>query len=152
MNAVHASFFEGLAVPEAIETIAMAHSYSFALISVLEGGPALESTYVVGAIEAFGGSHWTTPAGVLVRFSTLETLTRDNSCFAGFDEVWLFDQRPAEPLASPPRFSSDREMDEALTSEIGEWMERSGCATALGDGLGLNVATVDPKVDAVLRR
>jgi hypothetical protein len=61
-----------------------------------------------------------------------------------FDEVWLFDEDPIEP--KPERASIVAPYDfgeEVPTTEVADWMWRSGCIVGLGDGISLNYVTVD---------
>ncbi len=83
--------------------------------------------------------------GELDQFSSVGLL-------AGTDEVYLCNDWNDEFESFPGRISSDVH-DFNVTTPLGleEWMVDSGCLLALGDGNGLNFATLDKTLAARLR-
>jgi hypothetical protein len=64
--------------------------------------------------------------------------------FNGFDEIWCFDERPTKPKPSdlwivPPLDLSRDDVPELLIL----WMKESNCRLGLGDGIGMNYASLD---------
>jgi hypothetical protein len=72
--------------------------------------------------------------------------------FRGNDELLLCDHWNEEFESFPGRISSDQQ-DFSITTPLGleEWMVDAGCLLALGDGNGLNFATLDPELVVRLR-
>ena len=84
-------------------------------------------------------------AGALDQFNTL-------GLFAGTDELLLCSEWNDEFESFPGRFTSDLN-DFSVSTPLGleEWMLDTGCLLALGDGQGLNYATLDPDLADNLR-
>ena len=84
-------------------------------------------------------------SGALDQFNTL-------GLFAGTDELLLCGEWNDEFESFPGRFTSDLS-DFAVGTPLGleEWMLDTGCLLALGDGQGLNFATLDTELDELLR-
>jgi len=72
---------------------------------------------------------------------------------AGTDEVMLAAEWSDEFEVFPGRFTSDLQ-DFTITTPLGleEWMLDSGCVLAMGDGRGLNFATLDAGLAERLRK
>jgi hypothetical protein len=72
--------------------------------------------------------------------------------FHGVDELFLFPEWIDEIEPFPGRVSSDmHDFNEVTPLGLEEWVADSGCLLALGDGRGLNFATLDPTLAARLR-
>jgi len=72
--------------------------------------------------------------------------------FNGFDEVYLCTEWIDEFECFPGRITSDlADFGEGTPLGLEDWMLDSGCLLALGDGVGLNFATVDPDIAERLR-
>ncbi len=85
------------------------------------------------------------PPGELDQFASV-------GLFNGFDELYLCIEWNDEFEAFPQRITSDlTNFSEATPLGLEEWMHETGCVLALGDGDGLNFATVDPEVAERLR-
>lgn len=84
-------------------------------------------------------------SGELDQFSSVGMLS-------GNDEVFLCSEWNDEFESFPGRISSDL-IDFNDTTPLGleEWMVHAGCLLALGDGSGLNYATLDQQLAAGLR-
>jgi len=83
--------------------------------------------------------------GELDRFSSV-------GLFRGMDELFLCSQWNDEFESFPGRITSDQhDFNEASALGLEEWMMDSACLLALGDGGGLNFATLDHDLDRRLR-
>jgi len=91
-------------------------------------------------------------SGVVVPGWGLLVLVEDLRLFAGFDEVWCFNEPPLVPKPSdvsivPPA------APELLNAELlRSWFEEARCVLGLGDGAGLNYVTLDVELAGVLDR
>jgi hypothetical protein len=84
--------------------------------------------------------------GELDRFSSV-------GMFRGLDEVLLMAEWNEELESFPGRITSDlHDFNEGTPLGLEEWMIDAGCMLALGDGQGLNFATLDPELAARLRK
>jgi len=73
--------------------------------------------------------------------------------FRGIDELFLCTEWNEELEPFPGRISSDQhDFNEATPLGLEEWMIDAGCVLALGDGDGLNFATLDPALAERLRK
>jgi hypothetical protein len=85
------------------------------------------------------------PPGELDRFSALGMLN-------GFDELFLCTEWNDEFESFPGRITSDvANFAEETPLGLEEWMMDIGCLLALGDGTGLNYATLDADIADRLR-
>src|SRR5262245_4137697 len=72
--------------------------------------------------------------------------------FTGNDELLLVTEWNEEFESFPGRLTTDsHNFGEATPLGLEEWMMDAGCVLALGDGLGLNFATLDAELGARLR-
>ena len=72
--------------------------------------------------------------------------------FGGSDELFLCTDWDDEFESFPGRITSDvQNFDEATPLGLEEWMIDSGCLLALGDGVGLNFATLDEMIAKRIR-
>ncbi len=72
--------------------------------------------------------------------------------FNGFDEVYLCTEWNDEFECFPGRITSDlADFSEGTPLGLEDWMLDSGCLLALGDGAGLNFATLDSDIADRLR-
>jgi len=72
--------------------------------------------------------------------------------FGGFDELYLAAEWKDEFEVFHGRITSDQvNFGEGTPLGLEEWMLDSGCLLALGDGNGLNYATLDAELDQRLR-
>jgi hypothetical protein len=114
-------------------------AFSFAVVTCLDStrdvGPYLRAQ-VPGAVSLGDG--------VVLAVAELETLLHEAGAFVGFDEVSLFDERPAIPKPDDVWFTSDEPItDRVDIDSLRAWVSASGCGLAVGDGIGLNYITVD---------
>ena len=72
--------------------------------------------------------------------------------FTGNDELLLVAEWNEEFESFPGRLNTEsHNFSEVTPLGLEEWMMDSGCVLALGDGHGLNFATLDPELGARLR-
>ena len=72
--------------------------------------------------------------------------------FRGIDEIYLCAEWNDEFEAFPGRITTDlSDFSEATPLGLEDWMLDAGCLLALGDGDGLNFATLDPEIAERLR-
>ena len=72
--------------------------------------------------------------------------------FAGNDELLLVTEWNEEFESFPGRLNTEsHDFNEAYPLGLEEWMMDAGCVLALGDGHGLNFATLDAELSARLR-
>jgi hypothetical protein len=74
--------------------------------------------------------------------------------FTGFDEVWLFSETPpTEDLSAIPSATSETtDFGIGIPKELVKALERTQCLLVLGDGCGLNYATIDGRMAAAVLR
>ncbi len=73
--------------------------------------------------------------------------------FNGFDELWLMREWNDEFEAFPSRITTDvTNFGDGAPLGLEEWMLDAGGLLALGDGAGLNFATLDPELARKLKK
>jgi len=73
--------------------------------------------------------------------------------FTGFDELWLMTEWNEEFEPFPARITTDvANFGDGPPLGLEEWMFDTRCLLALGDGTGLNFATLDADLAARLRK
>lgn len=91
--------------------------------------------------------------GVIISGLGLAKCAQEFALLNGFDEVWCFREKPhvAMPqgvsIVAPFRAGTD-----LIASDLLLWMEATSCVLGMGDGVGLNVLTVDRGVADCIRR
>jgi hypothetical protein len=127
--------------------------FELAAIPVLDGTerpleyPNLKRRLRAEGIRIFGhrGVVLLTP-GELDKFSTVGLLS-------GHDELYLATEWNDEFEAFPGRITSDLvDFEETTPLGLEEWIVDVGCMLAIGDGAGLNFATLDADLADRLRR
>ena len=84
----------------------------------------------------------------------LEMDRRTHDVFVGFDEVFLFETQPDEVPPPEVVLTSELPLTEQpaeLLQAMSDWMSRSGCSVAMGDGCGVNIITVDREIANLFR-
>ncbi len=76
--------------------------------------------------------------GLLVPTSQLQQADANDQIFFGFDEVWFFPRQLMEPKPDSAWLVGPARIDQIKLDALGNWMARSSCSLALGDGEGLN--------------
>lgn len=88
--------------------------------------------------------------GVVLDIDGLAVLLDDSNYFTGFDEVWLFEVPPKEPLPDRVVLTSDARVQK--DPQVDAWIERTRCVVGLGDGLGLSYITPHRAVADVIEK
>jgi hypothetical protein len=108
------------------------------LITRLDSGPPdPHSPTIRRGIATFADEVEWTPAGLLVPGHRLRAVDCD-ALFHGFDEVVVFDVRPAGLAPPPASFTSDRSLSADARRKLVMYLETTGALAAAGDGTGLN--------------
>lgn len=73
--------------------------------------------------------------------------------FTGFDEVWILRGGPPDLDLSdlPPLTSDGTDLSVEIPTELVEAIARTNCVLAIGDGCGLNFATMDERLAQEIR-
>jgi hypothetical protein len=100
---------------------------------------------VLGVLARYGIEGRLDASGAAVSKEELFRAAKKRGLFAGFDEVWLFeDDRPNRHIPSHIVLTSDGlDFNNGLPEGLEACMRDSRCVLALGDGCGLNYATWD---------
>jgi hypothetical protein len=107
------------------------------LITRLDSGPPVpESPTIRRVLATFADELEWTAAGLLVPGHRLRDVDCD-ALFHGFDEVVLFDVKPAG-LAPPTSFTSDGSLSPDASRELRTYLETTRALAAAGDGTGLH--------------
>jgi hypothetical protein len=123
-------------LPELLEEV------PYALITCLDSGrdlpvmcrtsPELRSSLV--SFDFLGD-------GLVLPTSELLELAKGGRIFYGFDEIWFLPVRPVEPKPDDVYMVAPLKHPGEMGAGLPEWMARSQCVLALGDGYGMNYAT-----------
>lgn len=114
--------------------------HGWVLISRLDSDDANPSSETIRSATArFASEVEWTDAGLLVPTGRISELLDATSLFFGFDEVVIFEDRPAARLASaPPIFTTDHEPLATETERrINEYLEASSARAIAADGVGV---------------
>jgi hypothetical protein len=92
--------------------------------------------------------------GLLIGDARVVDVSRSYNLFNGFDEIWLYEDRPT--IVKPQSFSIVSPLDlntDPLPQGLLEWFTTSACVLGLGDGCGMNYITTQKQiVDSLLAR
>jgi hypothetical protein len=102
-------------------------------------------------LSSRGIGHSSLGSGLVVPPTGVWNLLEDDRFFAGFDELWLFEKSPSEPLHAQIVITSEGPIGARDISGLGIWMRRTGCTLGVGDGHGLNYATLSLAVAKEVR-
>lgn len=127
--------------------------FKFALITTVDSTPdiravpiALTITQEISAARFVGGA-------LLVPTTRITEVSERFKLFTGFDEVWFYIN---EPLSSKPAEISlvaplDLEVD-SPPNGLAQWFAESGCRLGIGDGIGMNFATLDKGIASKMQQ
>jgi hypothetical protein len=108
---------------------------NYVLISVLDSNPDVANTITAARLLAEIHGSYSLGSGIVVN---IKELVRENSMqqiFFGFDEIWLFQEKPIEPkprdftIVTPSSILSS-----SVPQSLADWMRRSKCLAGVGDG------------------
>lgn len=117
------------------------------LITCLDSTREIDTLRIARGMVARYPACTVVSSGLLVPTSLLSDIDHAMGLFTGFDEVWCFrDGSPSvKPkrvsVLPPPGFDSS-----AIPADVLEFMLKSNCMLALGDGFGMNYVTPDHNI------
>ncbi len=124
-------------LPEAIASLAE-DSQRVWLIAALDSDRAPALTPVGRRLRDEGVARAVVGDALLVGESTPRELVKDDSVFAGFDEVWALCPPDAHAVVAPPAaITSDRQLL-VLPEAVAAWVSEHRPVLGLGDGDGLH--------------
>jgi len=131
-----------LSIHDFVETISTpSRSIAYTLITRLDGSPELRSIVKrwrelqIASLRnyKFIGK------GLCLSTERLVNMNREHRIFYGFDEVWFFSNRGAEPKPLDVNICGPDRITSASLSKMVMWMQTNHCTLGLGDGVGMNV-------------
>jgi hypothetical protein len=138
-----------LDIPSALRALESTEvAINFILISVVDSTYVPEVVDLVPLLTRHRAFHSTIGDDLLIDISGLRLLL-DEEFFTGFDELALCSEMPQSGKPRKYRVTSDRSL-ESVPSDLAEWMRDNNAIAVLGDGVGLNFATLDARVAATL--
>jgi hypothetical protein len=140
-------------IAEVVDTVDLLPHFELAAVAVLDGTERPGEWPVVRRrLRAEGVRHMTHRGALLLAPGELDRLS-SRGFLGGQDELYLVSKWNDEFEVFPGRISSDLvDFEETTPLGLEEWMIDVGCFLALGDGSGLNAATLDPELWEELRR
>jgi hypothetical protein len=146
--ALHAYWIENLDIRRVWESRpAFVEGCRYALVTSMD---SIRDVAGLPSFERYAsetGPHEALGRGALFEMDAFERLIGHPHFFTGFDEVWLFGGRPYHAKPESVWLTSEATIDPGrdLTGAA-EWMAKTGCAVGMGDGAGLNYATLSDDV------
>ena len=127
--------------------------YSFVMLSSLDSMVDLrESVMVTRLLNAASTGRMLGGSAVLGGPDLADVASRVD-LFAGFDELWCFEQEPMWPKPSEVSLVGPLHLTgNTLPGELRSWMASSRCFLGLGDGIGLNYVTPDRSIAEELHK
>jgi hypothetical protein len=117
------------------------------LLSTIDSSPRVsEMADLRSVLRAMDASFDELGRGIVIDGSTLLSLVGKHDFLHGFDEVWLFTEKPSEDKPEAIPLTSDVHLQEQPSDAVANWMQRCGCIAGLGDGDGLNFVTLRPSI------
>ena len=141
-----------VSIPDVLDTVDLLPDFQLAALAVLDGNERPGEVPMTRRRLRAEGIRYMTHRGALLltpgeldRFSSL-------GLFGGQDELYLVTEWNDEFEVFPGRISSELvDFEETTPLGLEEWMVDSGCLLALGEGRGLNFATLDSQLAENLR-
>jgi hypothetical protein len=136
--ALHADEVEGLTVPSVFEAgPSFLAKCRFVLVT------SVDSIREVANLPLGSYGHEHLGSGALFEVPAFRRLMAHRNFFTGFDEVWLFEERPGQPMPPGASITSEAPIDpERDLAGVAAWMAGNRCLVGLGDGYGLNYVTL----------
>lgn len=135
-------------IPTVLESLVeLDLSFAYAMVTVIDSDPRvarLPSIATLLRAQRKGVS--ILDRSIVVPRLTLLELVREWDLFNGFDEVWFFESVPLLPRPADVVITADVSMKTRDLGHVAAWMEASGARLGLGDGEGVNYATIDPDI------
>ena len=89
--------------------------------------------------------------GLVVGNKRIIDVVRKYNLFNGFDEIWLYKNRPT--IEKPEEVSIVSTLDlskDKPSKKLLDWFEESDCVLGLGDGIGMNYITTSKEIERSL--
>lgn len=148
MSNVEVGFVPDGSIPEFLAELPGGLDGRWILIAWLDSGPLnRESPTLRRAVAAFAEEIEWSAAGLLVPGHHVAAVLAEDTLFAGFDEVVVFDHKPAGIMPAPDVFTSDVELSDETARAVCRYLERCDAAAAAGDGVGLRWFRRDTKTE-----
>ena len=140
-------------VADAIDAVDLLPPFELAAVAVLEGTERPgEWPQIRRQLRAEGIRHAVHRGALLLPPGELDRLS-SVGLLSGTDEIYLVAEWEDEFEVFPGRISSDLvDFEETTPLGLEEWMVDTGCLIALGDGSGLNFATLDAQLAERVRK
>jgi hypothetical protein len=90
-------------------------------------------------------------ADIAVSLAAFLRFVDDPSMMSGFDEVWFLTGPPRAERPDLFRLTSDRDVGSLPADQLWSWMDGAGSTLGLGDGAGVNYATINPAIAGVMQ-
>lgn len=124
------------------------------LLTCIDSSHEVRSRIQAGRIAGWEGDCSFLGEALVVGEGKILELARAYKCFNGFDEIWLYENRPTMEKPKgisliPPPIDLTAV---APSRELLEWVEASGCVLGLGDGIGMNYITPSKDIAESLTR
>jgi hypothetical protein len=120
----------------------------FVLVAVLDSTPDLVGSPSLASYWREGLASIGTQ--VLASRSVAERMLGDGSLFRGFDEAWMFHDRPAIPRPAGSVITTDVE-SLADPDGLERWMRTTNAQIGVGDGIGLRIVALESEsTDALM--
>jgi hypothetical protein len=138
MSAVEVGFVPDGSIPQFLSELPTGLDEHWILIPWLDSGPInRESPTIRRAVAAFAQDVEWSDAGLVLRGCHVAAVLDQDTLFAGFDEVVVFDHKPSGLTRVPVVFTSDADLSDEATSALCSYLDRCDAVAAAGDGVGL---------------
>jgi hypothetical protein len=138
MSNVEVGFVSDGSIPQFLAELPGGLDGRWVLIAWLDSGPVnRESPTVRRAVAAFAEDVEWSAAGLLVPGHHVAAVLGEDALFFGFDEVVVFDHKPAGLTPAPAVFTSDVALSDEAAGAVCRYLEGCDAVTAAGDGVGL---------------
>jgi hypothetical protein len=141
-----------VSIPDVLDGVDLLPDFQLAALAVLDGNERPgEWPTIRRRLRAEGIRHLTHRGAVLLTPGELDRLS-SVGMLGGQDELYLVAEWNDEFEVFPGRITTDLvDFDETTPLGLEEWMIDAGCLLALGEGQGLNFATLDSQLAERLR-
>jgi hypothetical protein len=140
-----------VSISDVLDAVDLVPDFQLAAVAVLDGNERPgEVPPIRRRLRAEGIRHMTHRGVLLLAPGELDRLS--SVLLGGQDELYLVAEWNDEFEVFPGRISTDLvDFEETTPLGLEEWMVDSGCLLALGEGQGLNFATLDSQLAENLR-
>lgn len=141
-----------VSIPDVLDAVDLLPDFQLAAIALLDGNERPgEWPTIRRRLRAEGIRHLVHRGVLLITPGELDRMS-SVGMFTGQDELYLATEWNDEFEVFPGRISADLvDFEETTPLGLEEWMVDAGCFLALGEGQGLNFATLDPQLAEKMR-